>query len=50
MRVVVLGGHVRMWNWRKGLFAFMSRNTLAVSGIFELPAGQVIEVGLRVGI
>ena len=48
--IVVLGGHARMWNWRKGLFAAMSRNALAVSEIFELPAGQVIEVGLRVEI
>ncbi len=46
--IVVLGGNARMWKWRKGLFAAMSRNALAVSEIFELPAGQVVEVGLRV--
>jgi len=48
--IVVLGGNTRMLGWRKGLFAAMSRNSLAMSEMFELPAGQVIEVGLRVEI
>ena len=48
--IVVLGGSASMLSWRKGLFAAMSRNSLAMSEMFELPAGQVIEVGMRVEI
>jgi KUP system potassium uptake protein len=48
--IVVLGGASRMLSWRKGLFAAMSRNSLPLSQIFELPTGQVIEVGMRVDI
>lgn len=46
--IVVLGGHAEMFTWRKSLFAAMSRNALAMSEMFELPAGQVVEIGLRV--
>ena len=36
--------------WRDKLFAFMARNTHDVSGTYQLPADQVMTVGLRVGI
>ncbi|MDG2201238.1 MAG: KUP/HAK/KT family potassium transporter [Phycisphaerales bacterium] len=48
--IVVLGGSTRMLGWRKELFAAMSRNSLAMSEMFELPTGQVIEVGMRVDV
>jgi KUP system potassium uptake protein len=34
--------------WRKRLFAFMSRNAQAATTFFEIPPGQVVELGIRV--
>ena len=36
--------------WRKKLFALMARNALSATAYYNLPAGQVIEIGLLVQI
>jgi KUP system potassium uptake protein len=34
--------------WRERLFAFMSRNAQTATAFFEIPPGQVVELGVRV--
>ncbi|MFQ5700757.1 MAG: potassium transporter Kup [Acidobacteriota bacterium] len=45
---LVYGGRHRMANWRKRLFAFMSRNAQRATSHFGIPANRVIEVGVQV--
>jgi KUP system potassium uptake protein len=46
--IVVSGGPSHMLAWRKSLYAWMARNASSMSNVFELPAGQVVEIGIRV--
>ncbi len=39
-----------MWLWQEKLFAFMSRNSLAATAFFNIPAEQVVELGQQVEI
>jgi KUP system potassium uptake protein len=39
-----------MMTWRDRLFAFMVRNTPHVTSQFQIPSGQVVEIGLQMGI
>ena len=48
--IVMTGGSSSMWAWRKGLFAWMARNASSMTDVFELPSGQVVEIGLRVDV
>ncbi len=41
-------GSSKMARWRKGLFAFLSRNAWNVSTFFGLPPGRVVELGSQV--
>ncbi|NTW37004.1 MAG: potassium transporter Kup, partial [Syntrophobacteraceae bacterium] len=41
-------GSSRMSRWRKGLFAFLSRNAWNVSSFFGIPPGRVVELGSQV--
>jgi KUP system potassium uptake protein len=34
--------------WREKLFALMSRNALSASSFYQLPPGQVVELGAQV--
>lgn len=34
-------------NWRKNIFIFMSRNAMDASAFYDIPAEQVMEVGIR---
>jgi len=36
-----------MWRWQSALFRFLSRNALNAAVYFEIPIGQVIEIGIR---
>jgi len=36
-----------MWRWQAALFRFLSRNALDAAVYFEIPIGQVIEIGIR---
>ena len=40
----------RMSVWRKKLFGLMARNALSASAYYDLPSGQVIEIGVQVQI
>jgi KUP system potassium uptake protein len=41
-------GSSKMARWRKGLFAFLSRNAWNVSNFFGIPPGRVVELGSQV--
>ncbi|MFZ5806846.1 MAG: potassium transporter Kup [Verrucomicrobiota bacterium] len=45
---VVLGGKTKMWHWQKALYSFLSRNTRQPREYFDLPAHQIVELGLPV--
>jgi KUP system potassium uptake protein len=37
-----------MWQWRKRLFALMSRNSQRAPAFFNLPPDRVVEVGAQI--
>ncbi len=47
---IMAGLKTKMQLWRKKLFAIMSRNALSATAYYDLPSGQVIEVGVLVQI
>ena len=42
------GGHSKMMNWRKAIFAFMSRNAGNPTAYFGIPANRVVELGAQI--
>ncbi|NTU68399.1 MAG: potassium transporter Kup [Chlorobiaceae bacterium] len=47
---IVVVMKTRMSVWRKKLFGLMARNALSASSYYDLPSGQVIEIGVQVQI
>lgn len=47
---IMTGMKSNMMRWRKRLYAFMVRNAISASGYYDLPSGQVIEIGMQVHI
>ncbi|NTW10204.1 MAG: potassium transporter Kup [Chlorobiaceae bacterium] len=47
---IVTGLKSQMGMWRKKLYALMARNALSATAYYDLPSGQVIEIGLLVQI
>jgi KUP system potassium uptake protein len=47
---IVSGMKSKMSQWRKTLFALMARNALSATAYYDLPSGQVIEIGVQVQI
>ncbi|NTW55618.1 MAG: potassium transporter Kup [Chlorobiaceae bacterium] len=47
---IVTGLKSKMSLWRKKLYALMARNALSATAYYDLPSGQVIEIGLLVQI
>jgi KUP system potassium uptake protein len=47
---IVAGMKSKMSLWRKKLFALMARNALSATAYYDLPSGQVIEIGVQVQI
>lgn len=47
---IVSGMKSKMSAWRKKLFALMARNALSATAYYDLPSGQVIEIGVQVQI
>ena len=45
---LLTSGSSKMARWRKGLFAFLSRNAWNVSTFFGIPPGRVVELGSQV--
>ncbi len=41
-------GKSKMWRWRKGLFAFVSRNARPATAYFGLPPNRVVELGMQI--
>ena len=46
--ILLTHGRSKMMRWRKGLFAFMSRNIQSQAVYFSLPPDRVIELGVEV--
>lgn len=46
--MVMTGGDARMPEWQKRFYAFLSRNARPVRDYYQLPAMQIIEVGLPI--
>ncbi|MCF8383907.1 MAG: potassium transporter Kup [Chlorobium sp.] len=47
---IVTGLKSKMGLWRKKLYALMMRNAISATGYYDLPSGQVIEIGMQVQI
>ena len=47
---IVTGLKSKMGVWRKKLYALMMRNAISATGYYDLPSGQVIEIGMQVQI
>ncbi len=47
---IVAGAKSKMNLWRRKLFALMARNALSATAYYDLPSGQVIEIGVLVQI
>jgi KUP system potassium uptake protein len=47
---LVIGANSSMARWRASLFIFMSHNAADVTSFFNLPADQVVEVGVRMAV
>ncbi|MBN1279130.1 MAG: potassium transporter Kup [Chlorobiaceae bacterium] len=47
---IVTGLKSKMSSWRKKLYALMMRNAISATGYYDLPSGQVIEIGMQVQI
>jgi KUP system potassium uptake protein len=45
---LLTSGDARMMKWRKGLFAFISRNARPATAYFSLPPGRVVELGMQI--
>jgi KUP system potassium uptake protein len=45
---LLTGGDSKMMRWRKGFFAFMSRNAMAATGYFDVPPDRVVELGVQI--
>jgi KUP system potassium uptake protein len=45
---VLSGGRAPMARWRKGLFAFLSRNARPATQFFHLPPNRVVELGAQI--
>jgi KUP system potassium uptake protein len=41
-------GNVKMWRWRKALFAFLSRNAQSATAFFSIPPNRVLELGTQI--
>ena len=47
---IVTGLKSKMSSWRKKLYALMMRNAISATGYYDIPSGQVIEIGMQVQI
>lgn len=43
-------GRGKMYPWRKGLFAFISRNARSADEYFCIPPDRVVEIGVQIGL
>lgn len=46
--MIVGGGDSRLWEWEKGIYAFLSRNARPAKDYYKVPPSQIIEIGLPV--
>ena len=47
---LITTGDSKAMRWRKGLFAFLSRNSRTASDYFGIPPGRVVEIGVQIQI
>jgi KUP system potassium uptake protein len=46
--LLVISNTIAMRNWRKRIFAFLSRNATGASSFFKLPPNRVVEFGSQI--
>ena len=46
--MIISGGNAPMFEWQKGLYAFMSRNAQSVKDYYNIMPTQIIEIGLPI--
>ncbi len=46
--MIITGGNAKMFEWQKGLYAFLSRNARPVKDYYQILPTQIIEIGLPV--
>ena len=46
--MIIGGGDARMFEWRKNLYAFLSRNARPVKDYYQILPTRIIEIGLPV--
>lgn len=46
--MIITGGDARMFEWQKGLYAFLSRNASPIKDYYRILPTQIIEIGLPV--
>ena len=46
--MIITGGDAKMWEWQKGLYAFLSRNARPVKDYYQIMPTQIIEIGLPI--
>jgi KUP system potassium uptake protein len=44
--MIISGGNAKMWEWQKGLYAFLSRNARPAKDYYQITPSQIIEIGL----
>jgi KUP system potassium uptake protein len=47
---ILIGGHTRMMQWRKTLFAFMAKNAWNPTSYFKLTPNRVVELGTQIAL
>ncbi len=47
---LITSGKSKVLRWRKGLFAFLSRNSRSASDYFGIPPNRVVELGVQIEI
>jgi KUP system potassium uptake protein len=45
---LLVDGDAPMMRWRKGLFAFLSRNARPATAFFQIPPDRVVELGMQI--
>ncbi len=45
---LVITKRPKMMKWKKGLFAFLSRNSQSATNFFNIPADNVVELGMQI--
>ena len=46
--MILTGGKTPLWEWQKSTYAFLSRNARSAKDYLNIPANQIIEIGMPI--